>query len=72
MIKLQKPATKKAKTSMKINIGWLRFDQSRNKYQQVKLKTGGGSRTVEMCISSSYKEILEKTIDIFFPAGKHI
>lgn len=41
MIKLQKPATKKAKTSMKINIGWLHFDQSRNKYQQVKLKTGG-------------------------------
>lgn len=72
MIKLQKPATKKAKTSMKINIGWLHFDQSRNKYQQVKLKTGGGSRTVEMCISSSYKEILEKAIDIFFPAGKQI
>ncbi|XP_052702860.1 uncharacterized protein LOC128179469 [Crassostrea angulata] len=68
-LNIKKPATKKAKTSMKINIGWLHFDQSRNKYQQVKLKTGGGSRTVEMCISSSYKEILEKAIDIFFPAG---
>ncbi|XP_048749259.1 uncharacterized protein LOC125661328 isoform X1 [Ostrea edulis] len=65
-----KPATRKVKTSMKISIGWLHFDIERNKYIQVKLKTGGGSRTVDMPVESSYKEMLEKAINIFFPAGK--
>lgn len=36
---------------MNINIGWLHFDNSRNKYQQVKLKTGDESRTVDMWMS---------------------
>jgi len=59
---------KKKKINTKVNLGWLCYENLTQRYAQVKLRTGGGTRTVEFPTTASYDEIIEKARELFFPA----
>lgn len=40
------------------------------KFTQVRTSSGGGTRIVEMADASTYAEICNRAIEIFFPNGK--
>ena len=57
------------KTTRKVEIGWLDYNQDKQKYQQVRLPQGGGTRRLSAKKSNSPSEMLKIAQDLFFPAG---
>lgn len=55
----------------KINIGWFVWNGAERKYVQVKLRTGGGSRELDIPGETNYTSLLEMGKDLFFPYGKY-
>lgn len=50
----------------KINLGWRLWNVLDGKYAQVKLKTGGGSRELELPGETEYKSLLQTAKVLFF------
>lgn len=55
-------------TCHKVQLGWMLHTGT--KFTQVRTSSGGGTRIVEMADASTYAEIKNRVIEIFFPNGK--
>lgn len=69
----QRPSKKQKSTSMtchKVQLGWMLHTGT--KFTQVRTSSGGGTRIVEMADASTYAEIKNRAIEIFFPNGSNI
>ena len=56
----------------KVQLGWKHFKEQEQAYTLVPLIKGGGSRVVEMAVSSSKMDIFKTCKDLFFPGGNSI
>lgn len=57
---------KKRKQSVKLHLGWLCYEYYTSRYVQVKLKTGGGVRMIEVPLSADYQYVLNEAKELFF------
>lgn len=53
----------------KIQLGWMHFDQEKNKFVSVRLAKGGGTRDVEVLASASKEHLINEAELLFFPNG---
>ena len=63
---------KRRRTIYKMKLGWLIWTVDRQKYTQVRLKTGGGCRDVEFVGEADSDIVLDKAKQLFFPNGNSI
>ena len=54
----------------KIQIGWKHFSEKENKFTLVPLAKGGGSRMVDLPLSSNRLGIMKVSKELFFPNGE--
>lgn len=62
------PKEDKKKTN-KIQLGWLHFDEKKQKFISVRLMKGGGTRDVDIPVTATRDDILKTCIELFFPDG---
>ena len=60
---------KREKKTKKVQLGWKHFNEEELKYVQVPLRKGGGSREIEMQMSSNKLDLLKTSKSLFFPNG---
>jgi hypothetical protein len=53
----------------KIQLGWLHFDEKKQKFVSVRLINGGGTRDVNVPIDSTKDDIVKLCMELFFPNG---
>ena len=56
----------------RVELGWLNFDQKTNSYKQVRARTGGGTRQLNIEKSVTAMELLKTAKELFFPGGKSV
>ena len=66
---IKEPQKQKMK---KVQLGWKHFKEQEQSYTFVPLIKGGGSRVVEMAVSSTRMDIFNTCKDLFFPGGNSI
>ena len=54
----------------RVELGWLNFDQKTDSYKQVRARTGGGTRQLNIEKSTTVMELLKTAKELFFPGGK--
>lgn len=59
-----------SKKNRRVDIGWQHFDTKSDMFKQVKEKTGGGVRRLEVNKDTKGEQLLKTAIDLFFPNGK--
>ena len=67
-----KPTEKKREKikTKKVQLGWKHFREEDNAYVLVPLAKGGGSRTVDVPITTSRFELYQTCKNLFFPDGQ--
>lgn len=66
---IKEPLKQKMK---KVHFGWKHFKEEQQTYTLVPLVKGGGSRVVEMALTSSKTDIYQTCKNLFFPEGNSI
>lgn len=64
------PLRKKSENLKKVQIGWKHFKEEEDAYVLVPLAKGGGSRQVDLPLSTSKWDLLKTCKSLFFPNGK--
>jgi hypothetical protein len=61
---------KKQKTkTRKIQLGWLHFNEKKQKFVSVQLIKGGGTRDVDVPMTCTKDDIIKLCMELFFPNG---
>ena len=58
--------------SKKIQIGWKHFSEKEHKFVLVPLAKGGGSRMIDMPLSSNRWDVMKAAKELFFPDGESL
>ena len=53
----------------KIQLGWLHFDEKKQKFVSVRLIKGGGTRDVDVPMTFTKDDIMKLCMELFFPNG---
>ena len=61
---------KQKSCTQKIQVGWLHYDSSKQRYISVRYCKGGGSREISVNLSAGTREIINAAKELFFPNGK--
>lgn len=68
--KTQKKSSVKNKNApIKVYLGWQHYDKEEKRYKQLRLSRGGGTREIQLQLSSSYQYILDIAIGKFVHNG---
>ena len=57
---------------MRIQIGWKHFSEKEHKFVLVPLAKGGGSRMIDMPLSSNRWDVMIAAKELFFPDGESL
>ncbi|XP_033746466.1 E3 ubiquitin-protein ligase RNF8-like [Pecten maximus] len=60
---------KRLRSSYTVNLGWLLKEFGSEKYTQMKIASGGGTRVVEFPGDADYETVVRKGKELFFPNG---
>ena len=61
-----------SKTTLQVQFSWLMYNERRKKYSQVRVRQGGGTRTIQMNKEWTKADILKYGKSIFFDEGKSL
>ena len=53
----------------KVNLGWMNYSDEQKTFVQVRAKKGGGTRVVDVALSSNTGDIIKIGKELFFPEG---
>lgn len=59
-----------SKKNRRVDLGWQHYDLNSKQYRQVKEKTGGGIRRLEVSKDTKGEQLLKTAIEIFFQDGQ--
>ena len=72
--KMESSQTRKVKqrsrSSKKVQIGWMHYNENQERYVAVRMSKGGGTRDVDMCVDANIEMVLNTALSVFFPDGK--
>ena len=54
----------------KIQLGWLHFQETVDRYVSIRQSKGGGTREITVCLDATASKIIERAKALFFPDGK--
>ena len=53
----------------KIQLGWLHFQETVDRYVSIRQSKGGGTREITVCLDTTASQIIERAKELFFPDG---
>lgn len=62
----------RSRTSKKVQIGWMLYNEHQQRYAAVRMSKGGGIRDIDMSLEANIEMILNTASSIFFPDGKTV
>ena len=59
----------KHKSSKKVQVGWMHYNEGQQRYVPVRMAKGGGARDIEMPLDADIEYVKESSASLFFPNG---
>ena len=56
----------------KIQLGWMHYNEEKQKYVAVRMASGGGTRDVNIRVNANAKGIIKEAAELFYPNGESL
>ena len=60
----------RSRTSKKVQVGWMHYNEDQQRYVAVRMSRGGGTRDINMSVQANIEMVLNTASSVFFPDGK--